>query len=122
MRSTNKQSLPSGAIRSRRKRFRSPTFLGTTNQMNIGFPSGEQSLKALVAMVLEANMISMAYRVIPQKGHLFSVEMTNLAGKCSLIPGVRDLSEADAWIVQTKRMLHQLDPRDRVTARTTGEG
>jgi hypothetical protein len=41
--------------------------------MNIGFPSGEQPLKALVAMVLEANMISMAYRVIPQKGHLFSV-------------------------------------------------
>jgi hypothetical protein len=73
-------------------------------------------------MVLEANMISMAYRVIPQKGHLFSVEMTNLTGKCGLIPGFRDISEANAWIVQTKRMLHQLDPRDRVTARTTGEG
>jgi hypothetical protein len=66
-------------------------------------------------------MISMAYRVIPQNGHLFSVEMTNLTGKCSLIPGLRDISEADAWIVQTKRMLHGLDPRDRVTARTTGE-
>ena len=62
-------------------------------------------------------MISMAYRVIPQKGHLFSVEMTNLTGKCSLIPGFRDISEADAWIVQTKRMLHELDPRDRVVAR-----
>jgi hypothetical protein len=73
-------------------------------------------------MVLEANMISMAYRVIPQKGHLFSVEMTNLTGKCSLIPGFRDKSEADAWIVQTKRMLHELDHRDRVTARTTSEG
>ena len=73
-------------------------------------------------MVLEANMISMAYRGVPQKGHLFSVEMTKLTGKCSLLPGFRDISEADAWIVQTKRMLHQLDPRDRFTARTTGEG
>jgi hypothetical protein len=67
-------------------------------------------------------MISMAYRVIPQKGQLFSVEMTSLKGKCSLIPDFRDKSEADAWIVQTKRMLHELDPRDRVIARTTGEG
>ena len=72
-------------------------------------------------MVLEANMTSMAYRVIPQKGHLFSVEMTNLTGKCNLIPGFHDKSEADAWIVQTKRMLHELDPRDKVTARTNGE-
>jgi hypothetical protein len=41
----------------------------------------------------------MAYRVLQQKGHLFSVEMNNLKGKCSLIPGFRDKSEADAWIV-----------------------
>jgi hypothetical protein len=66
-------------------------------------------------------MISMAYRVIPQKGQLFSVEMTSLKGKCSLIPGFRDKSEADAWIVQTKRMLHELDSRDRVVAPKTGK-
>jgi hypothetical protein len=65
-------------------------------------------------------MISMTYRVIPQKGNLFSVEMTGLKGKCSLIPDFRDKSEADAWIVQTARMLHALDPRDRVVARTAG--
>ena len=67
------------------------------------------------------DMISMAYRVIPQKGHLFSVEMNNLKGKCSLIPGFRDKSEADAWIVQTMRMLHELDPTDRVIARKSGK-
>jgi hypothetical protein len=50
------------------------------------------------------------------------VEMTSLKGKCSVIPDFRDKSEADAWVVQTKRMLHALDPRDRVVARTTGEG
>jgi hypothetical protein len=64
----------------------------------------------------------MAYRVIPQKGQLFSVEMTNVKGKRSLIPGFRDKSEADAWIVQTKRMLHEPDPTDRVVARKTGKG
>jgi hypothetical protein len=64
-----------------------------------------------------AGMISMAYRVIPEKGNLFSVEMNNLNGKCSLIPGFRDKSEADAWIVQTKRMLHEPDPTDRIIAR-----
>ena len=62
-------------------------------------------------------MISMAYRVISEKGHSFSVEMNNLKGKCSLIPGFRDKSEADAWIVQTKRMLHEPDPTERVIAR-----
>ena len=66
-------------------------------------------------------MRSMAYRVIPQKGHLFSVEMNNLKGKCSLIAGFRDKPEADAWIVQTKRMLHELDPMDRVIARKSGK-
>ena len=62
-------------------------------------------------------MQSMAYRVIPEKGSLFSVEMTNTKGGCSIIPGFRDKWEADAWIVQTKRMLHELDPTDRVIAR-----
>ena len=64
-----------------------------------------------------AGMINMAYRVIPEKGHLFSVEMNNLNGRCSLIPGFRDKSEADAWIVQTKRMLNEPDRTDRIIAR-----
>ena len=62
-------------------------------------------------------IVSMAYRVISEKEHSFSVEMNNLKGKCSLIPGFRDKSEADAWIVQTKRMLHEPDPTERVIAR-----
>ena len=64
-------------------------------------------------------MVSMAYRVFPEKGHLFSVEMTNRNGKHTTIAGFRDKLEADAWIVQTKRMLHGLDPTDRVEARQT---
>jgi hypothetical protein len=68
------------------------------------------------------NMTAMAYRVIPQKGQLYGVEMTSLKGKCTLITGFRDESEAEAWIVQTKRMLHEADPTDRVVARKTGKG
>jgi hypothetical protein len=66
-------------------------------------------------------MIGMAYRVIRQKDHRFRVEMTNLKGNRSLIPDFRDKAEADAWIIQTKRMLHELDPRDRVLVRKPGE-
>ena len=62
------------------------------------------------------DMISMAYRVVPQKGHLFSVEMNNLRANVRF----RDELEADAWIVQTKRMLHELDPTDRMIARKSG--
>ena len=79
------------------------------------------AVQSQVCRDILAGMISMAYRVIPQKGHLFTVEMNNLKGKCSLIPGFRDKSEADAWIVQTKRMLHDLNPMDRVLARKSGK-
>jgi hypothetical protein len=68
-----------------------------------------------------AGMVTMAYRVIPAKVHSFNVEMNNLKGKCSLIPGFRDKSETDAWVVQTKRMLHELDPTDKVTAHKSGK-
>jgi hypothetical protein len=57
-------------------------------------------------------MQRMTYRVIPQKGDRYSVEMTSPSGKRSLIPDFRDHAEADAWIVQTMRMLHA-DPREK---------
>jgi hypothetical protein len=57
------------------------------------------------------------YRVIPQKGHFFSVEMTRPNGARRLILDFRDKREADAWIIQTKRMLHELDPLHRVISR-----
>jgi hypothetical protein len=57
------------------------------------------------------------YRLIAQEGQRFSVEMIRPDGKRKLIPDFRDKAEADAWIVQTERMLHELDPRHRVTSR-----
>jgi hypothetical protein len=66
-------------------------------------------------------MSGTTYRVIPQKKHLFSVEMTKPNGRLRLIPDFRDKAEADAWIIQTSRMLHALDPRDRVISRDLGK-
>jgi hypothetical protein len=62
-----------------------------------------------------------SYRVIPQKGHLFSVEMTLPSGRRRLIPDFRAKAEADAWIVQTERLLHKLDPRHKLISRDTGK-
>jgi hypothetical protein len=64
-------------------------------------------------------MQRMTYRVIPQKGDRYSVEMTSPSGKRSLIPDFRDHAEADAWIVQTMRMLHA-DPREKEPTRKAG--
>ena len=64
-------------------------------------------------------MADVIYRVIPQKGHFFSVEMTRPNGARRLIADFRDKREAEAWIIQTKRMLHELDPLHRVTSRET---
>ena len=66
-------------------------------------------------------MSEIAYHVIPQKGHLFTVEMVPPSGKKRLIPDFRDKAEADAWIVQTTRMLHELDPRHKVVSRDIGK-
>jgi hypothetical protein len=60
-----------------------------------------------------------AFRIIDQPKGLFSVEMTPPGGKPRLIPDFRTRAEADAWIVQTERLLLARDPRDRVEARAT---
>jgi hypothetical protein len=64
-------------------------------------------------------MPHMTYRVIPQKSERYSVEMISPTGKRSLIEDFRDQAEANAWIVQTMRMLH--DPRDQIPTRKAGE-
>jgi hypothetical protein len=62
-------------------------------------------------------MTETIYRVIPQSNHRFTVEMAPANGRLRLIPDFRDHAEADAWIVQTVRMLHGLDPIHKVVPR-----
>lgn len=63
-------------------------------------------------------MSATVFHVLPQKGQLFAVEMINPNGGRRLICDFRNRHEADAWIVQTERMLHSLDPRHRVVPRS----
>jgi hypothetical protein len=62
-------------------------------------------------------MAEALFHVIPQKGHLFAVEMIPPGGRMRLIPDFRSKGEADAWIVQTKRLLHARDPWHKVPYR-----
>jgi len=62
-------------------------------------------------------MAEALFHVIPQAGHLFAVEMTPTSGRMRLIPDFRSKGEADAWIVQTKRLLDSRDPLHKVPYR-----
>ena len=66
-------------------------------------------------------MTETIYLVVPQKNNLFAVEMTPPNGRRRLIPDFRDRADADAWIVQTARMLHGLDPVHKVQPRRHSE-
>jgi hypothetical protein len=66
-------------------------------------------------------MTEAIYHVVPQRNNLFTVEMTPPNGRLRLIPDFRDHAEADAWIVQTVRMLHRLDPVHKVVPRRHGD-
>jgi hypothetical protein len=62
-------------------------------------------------------MTETIYHVVRQKNELFTVEMTPPNGRRRLIPDFRDKAEADAWIVQTTRLLHGLDRTYRILGR-----
>jgi hypothetical protein len=65
-------------------------------------------------------MAETIYHVTPQKNSLFTVEMTPPNGRLRLIPDFRDKAEANAWIVQTARMLRALDPIHKIVSHRYG--
>jgi hypothetical protein len=50
-------------------------------------------------------MIDTSYRVIPRAKHRFDVEMARPGGSPKTIEGFATEHEANAWIVQTQRMI-----------------
>jgi hypothetical protein len=52
-----------------------------------------------------ANMVDTSYRVIPRAKHRFDVEMARPGGSRKTIEGFVSEHEANAWIVQTQRMI-----------------
>jgi len=71
------------------------------------------------------HMTDISYRVVPRGKSGFDVEMDKSDGRKRTVPGFRSEHEADAWIVQAKRMIRDagpwtpLAPRKPVPAATT---
>lgn len=55
-------------------------------------------------------MTDIAYRVVPRGKTSFDVEMEKPDGRKQTVPGFRSEHEADAWIVQAKRMIRDAGP------------
>ena len=55
-------------------------------------------------------MVDTVYRLIPQKDRRISVEMAKPNGRCRVIADFVDEAEANAWIIQTKRLLRAVHP------------
>ncbi|MGC1412757.1 MAG: hypothetical protein WA864_27895 [Acetobacteraceae bacterium] len=55
-------------------------------------------------------MVDTSYRVIPRAKHRFDVEMTKPSGSRTTIEGFASEHEANAWIVQARRMIRAASP------------
>ena len=55
-------------------------------------------------------MVDTVYRLIPQKDRRISVEMVKPNGRRRVIPDFVDEAEANAWIVQTQRLIWSAHP------------
>jgi len=57
-----------------------------------------------------AGMVDTVYRVIPQNDRRISVEMVKPNGRRRVIPDFVDEAEANAWIIQTQRLIRSTHP------------
>jgi hypothetical protein len=55
-------------------------------------------------------MTDASYRVIPRGKSGFDVEIDRPDGRKQTVPGFQSEHEADAWIVQAKRMIREASP------------
>jgi hypothetical protein len=55
-------------------------------------------------------MADTSYRVVPRGKSGFDVEMDKPGGRKKTVPGFRSEHEANAWIVQAKRMIRDAAP------------
>jgi hypothetical protein len=56
-------------------------------------------------------MATATFQISPQSDGSFNVAMTTTSGQLRTITGFGSEQEAAAWIVQTRRLLQQSDPR-----------
>lgn len=65
-------------------------------------------------------MTDICYRVVPRGKNGFDVEMEKPDGRKQTVPGFRSEHEADAWIVQAKRMIRDAGPWTPLAPRKPG--
>jgi hypothetical protein len=56
-------------------------------------------------------MAKTTYRLIPQVDGLVSVEMTKSTGRRQIIPDFRNEAEANAWVIQARRLIEAAGPQ-----------
>ena len=55
-------------------------------------------------------MTDISYRVVPHGKNGFDVEMEKPDGRKQVVPGFHSEHEAEAWIIQAKRMIRDAGP------------
>jgi hypothetical protein len=60
--------------------------------------------------IYDARMVDTVYRLIPQKDGRISVEMAKPDGRRRVIPDFVNEAEANAWIIQSKRLIRVAHP------------
>jgi hypothetical protein len=65
-------------------------------------------------------MAETSYRVVPGKDSSYDVEMEKSVGRRTVIPGFRSEHEANAWIVQAKRLIRDAGPWTPLAPRKPG--
>ena len=68
-----------------------------------------------------AGMAFPTFKLVPQPDHSFSVSLKTAEGRLKSINGFDSEHEAQAWVVQTERMLYEIDPRSRPPTRPPGK-
>ena len=55
-------------------------------------------------------MAENSYHVVSRDKGVFDVEMSKPSGRRTIVPGFRSEHEANAWIIQAKRMIREAGP------------
>ncbi len=64
-----------------------------------------------------AAMTVPTFKLVPQPDHSFSVSLKTAEGCLKSIDGFGSEHEAQAWVVQTKRIFYEIDPRSHPPSR-----
>ncbi len=74
-------------------------------------------MQARRSCAILAGMTVPIFKLVQQRDHSFSVSLKTAEGRLKTIDGFDSEHEAQAWVVQTKRMFYEIDPRSRPPSR-----